>query len=129
MSAPTFVLPACPVCSHPSALERPYWHHAARTTAKTGKRHVMWVGCKHAQSLRATYPISADSPEVATAEAAWTAEVNKLFTVRTAGWDGVRREKFRREIVGRAFLPGTTETLNLSPAETPAQQSNETEKQ
>lgn len=126
-ATPTFLLPACALCSSRGDMEKPTWKYCSNTSAKRGVRSYSFVGCRHAAEVAPALQIYDNPADWARIEAAWLAKTEQLFATRTARWTDAQRESFRRALLARAWLPGATEPLNLSPAETPAQQNNDPE--
>lgn len=114
MSAPTFRLAPCPLCSTPRYAESPVWKHARNTSRARGRECYFFVGCAHAAAVFPSTTIVDESKEWAAIENAWSLRAEELFADKTKTWDDVAREKFRRAINGSHTLPGATEPLKLS---------------
>lgn len=118
--APTFHLPACPLCSNLHHDERPFWRFAHNTSRKRGTNCYALSGCEHAVEVNAD-KIRGEPAEWALVEDAWAEFVERAFDSRTEGMPAGARRAFRDLIDGRSRLPGATDPLPLSP-EVPAQQ-------
>lgn len=114
MSAPSFQLPPCPVCSSLVALVRPFWKLARSTTAARKRSCYMWMGCAHALGVVDGAKIRDDPDDWGFCEDAWTEEARQLFAARTEGWTPHAVSGFRRALDDRAFLPGATEAIKFS---------------
>ncbi len=113
MSAPSFSLPPCPLCSSRLMLERPAWHYASNTSARRKVKCYFFTGCKHAAEV--SPPATLHDGGFAELEARWAAKAQQLFTQQTAQWKDHEREVWRAKLADSAFLPGTTATLNFTP--------------
>ena len=112
MSAPSYLLPPCPICSvapRPEHLfrgrmERPQWVFAHRTSAKRGERCFLWLGCKHAEAVApdaTKNPVSPGGFEAV--EKAWADATPKLFAEKTATWLATSRDDFARALAEKPF--------------------------
>ena len=98
MNAPTFILPACPLCSTIVEPARPSWRNAANTSEKRGSPCFIFVGCKHALEIGEPFAIH-DGPEAwGIVEDAWTERARQLFEARTETWTPEARDRLRREL-------------------------------
>ncbi len=118
-AAPSFTLPACPICSSILLVERPFWRSARMVTHATGKPHFVLTGCEHAMPPGRPPMIYGDPEEWAFAEENWATVAAALLADRVASWEPAAVERFCREI-GDA-VP------KLSPPEAPAKQKPKTE--
>lgn len=117
--APSFQLPACPLCSSEFNLERPFWRTARHTSKTTGVPHYTAAGCAHA--LEVFGAKMQDDPEIIILlEEAWQNTVDQLFAVKVEKWPILAVEKFKRELAGKNSIRGMTERLDFGP-ETPTQ--------
>lgn len=122
IQSPTFSLAACPMCSSLGFVVRPEWRCARHTSARSGKRHVIWAGCGHSPAIQgADRPVAVDGPEIAANEAHWAAEAERLFAQRTATWTDPHRNAFRFALRDKATLLGATDSMDFPP-DVPAQQ-------
>lgn len=125
-ATPTFLLPACPLCSHRGMTDRPIWRFASNTSAKRGKKSYFFSGCRHATESAHPTTIWDDPADWSRIEADWQARTEKLFAGHTATWTEPQRVTFRRMLGDRSFLPGTTERIEFTP-DSPASTETETE--
>ncbi len=114
-AVPTFLLPACGACSNRGDIDHPLWKFSHCTSAKRGHRCYFFSGCRHAAEVSPLASIWDEPADWARIEAAWTAKTEQLFAARTERWTDSQRESFRRALLARAWLPGATEALPLSP--------------
>ena len=117
MTAPTFLLPSCPICSTVMATIRPVWHRATNTSAARKRNCYILMGCSHAVGTKEVGLIREDPEEWKIVEENWAAEAEKLFAFKTASWNDAQRDRFRRAIEDKHTLPGATDALPLEPIE------------
>jgi hypothetical protein len=111
---PSFQLPPCPACSTISSIERPFWKLARHTAARDHRKAYQMIGCAHVQQVtKDPSRLYSDEVEIELMEDAWQHVADQLFEAKVAAWPVVSIERFRRELEGRQFLPGTTDSLPL----------------
>lgn len=117
MSAPTFLLPGCPVCSHPpnrlalfdGMAERPRWQYAHRTSEKRSARCYFWVGCKHAEAVATDATKNPVGEAFDVIEDKWRAALPALLAEKTARWSETARAEFVRFLSDQPFTSQPSE--------------------
>lgn len=118
MSSPSFLLPGCPVCSHPpnrlnlfaGIAERPRWQYAVRTSDKRNERCYFWIGCKHAEAVAMDATKNPVGHEAfAHIEEKWGAALPALLVEKTARWTETARAEFVRFLSDRPFTSRLSE--------------------
>lgn len=114
MTSPTFLLPACPLCSTILTIEHPFWRFASNTSAQRKQKCYIFCGCVHAVGDNPADQIQETPEEWALTEELWAAEAAALFEARTEGWTASAVDRFRRELTSAHALPGATDPLPLT---------------
>lgn len=113
---PTATLPPCPVCSTDIALERPGWQFARNSSRATNRNCYFWTGCRHAKETIDPLKLRSDPDDWNACEDLWATRAAALFDAVTERWTEPQRERFRRTLNNRFFLPGAIDELPLAPA-------------
>lgn len=114
MSSHSPFLPACPLCSTISTIERPYWRFARHQSAASGVDHFLINGCNH---VREVIPPKAyaDGDEIQFVEGLWAHAAGEIFeiVVRTRKLSPKAADDFRRHLDGRNTIAGLAQQLGL----------------
>lgn len=110
---PSFTLPACPMCSTFTFLDRPFWKLARHTTAERGRSCYQFLGCPHAGQVVDPKKIEDDPDAWKACEDAWAHAVEQLLTAKTANWPPQSIDRLRRTLEDRTAIPGFTERMKL----------------